>query len=202
MAPLSSIKADFKCIRRDFLFPFKKNAVLIAMSFTYVHKSLFTEPPFHWHLLHSVFHCATSNQPDINYCKMTTPSSEATISAFLSIAWSETNLKGHELTPNLWALEGPNRSFGLRLQETIHQAPPLINAFSELPPPSSETTCGRPTACPQSIPLCFCIYSKWNIQTERRLTSIGLWVHYFEWHFTNGAASWNSNEPMAISIQL
>lgn len=29
---------------------------------------------------------------------------------------------------------------------------------------------------------------------------LALWVHYFEWHFINGAASWKSNEPTAISI--
>lgn len=152
-----------------------------------------------WHLSESA-QCCT--QSDISYWKMTTSSGEVTVSAFLSITWSQTNLKGHELTANVSVPVGFSRSFRLGLQETVHWAPPLINAFSACPHPGTETTCGRPTACPQSISLCVCIYSKWNIQTERRLTSIGLWVHYFEWHFISEAALWNSNEPMAISIQL
>lgn len=100
---------------------------------------------------------------------------------------------------------GPRRPWSYlytRLPGNCTPSPTADQCLFSVPPPGTETTCGRPAACPQSISLRFGIYSKWNIQTERRLLSIGLWVHYFEWHFINGAASWNSNEPMAISIQV
>lgn len=73
---------------------------------------------------------------------MTTSSGEVTVSAFLSIAWSQTNLKGRGLTPNVSVPVGFSRSFGLGLQETVYGAPPLINAFSMCPHPAHKPHVG------------------------------------------------------------
>lgn len=60
-------------------------------------------PAMLWHLSVSA-RCCT--QADISYWIMTTSSGEETVSAPLSIARSDTNLKGHELTPNVLAPAG------------------------------------------------------------------------------------------------
>lgn len=73
---------------------------------------------------------------------MTTSSVDETISAFLSIAWSRINLKGHGLTPNVSVPDGFIRGFRLGLQETEHWAPPLINASSACPHPAQKPHVG------------------------------------------------------------
>lgn len=77
-----------------------------------------------------------------SYWKMTASSGEVTLSALLSIAWSQADLKGHELTLNFLAPAGLACSFRLGLQETVHWAPLLINAFSACLQPAQKPHVG------------------------------------------------------------
>lgn len=132
----------------------------------------------------------------VRYWEMTASSGEVTLSAPLSIAWSRANLKGQELTPNVLAPAGLGCSFRLGLRETVSWAPLRINAFSASFGPHVDPPALNPYF------YLFLYLQQMKHSDGKMLTSIGLWLHYFEWHFINGAASWKSNEPLVISIQV
>lgn len=134
--------------------------------------------------------------------EMAASSREGTWSALLSIAWSQPNLKGHQLTPNFLAPAGLGCSFRLGLRETVYWPLLLINAFSACLQPAHKPHVGVDLPALDPYSSLFLYLQQMKHSDGKTPTSIGLWVHYFEWHFINGVASWKSNEAMVISIQV